>query len=143
MKKKIFFILIGLMLLIIQVGLVSAGYIIQYYSKKKMGMMRYLVYKNRDFESNLFNSNLMIIYRLLLILLLILSVVLICKYFRKGVLLILLNLMLCFISLVGLVLMIKFSTSEFLGYYFVLIAIMGSAVLQLIKLILYCFCTCR
>ncbi|MGF7057981.1 hypothetical protein [Brassicibacter mesophilus] len=52
---------------LLQIVLIIGAFILQYFSNKKMGVARYLVYKNGQFEAGLFSSNMILVYKLLTI----------------------------------------------------------------------------
>lgn len=67
----------------LQFCIVVAVILLDYFSKKKMGVMRYVVYKNRELQITLFNPQFLLIYKIILIVFAILSIITIILTFTK------------------------------------------------------------
>ena len=135
MKNKVIEKIIKILSSTLQVLILLPPIVLQYLSDKKMGVKRYLIFKKSIFPKEVFTTNLMFMYKLMLILGIVIGIVLLVYYSIKktnGVLVksaikvILLN----FIAVV-------FAFSEIfeglLTYHFFLIAIFVIIILQYIK----------
>lgn len=134
--KKALKLIIKIFISMIQFALITSAVMLQYYSKKKMGVMRYLVYKNRVFESSLFNGAMNSVYKLILILGIIIGVVLLYKAMKKESKFIFSSLLCLILNIAGLVLIFNNISSAYLGYYFFLIALFGVIFIQYLKVML-------
>nr|WP_243153133.1 hypothetical protein [Clostridium sporogenes] len=65
MKKK--YNIFNLILSIIQIIFILPALILENLSKKKMGVIRYLVFKKEEFSAGIFNANNLIIYKWILL----------------------------------------------------------------------------
>ncbi|MBO0564622.1 hypothetical protein EXQ39_17135, partial [Clostridium botulinum] len=65
MKKK--YNIFNLILSIIQIIFILPSLILENLSKKKMGVIRYLVFKKEEFSAGFFNANNLIIYKWILL----------------------------------------------------------------------------
>ncbi|NFA14896.1 hypothetical protein EXM43_18780 [Clostridium botulinum] len=65
MKKK--YNIFNLILSIIQIIFILPALILENLSKKKMGVIRYLIFKKEEFSSGIFNTNNLIIYKWVLL----------------------------------------------------------------------------
>ncbi len=130
MKKKNVFYLLGTLLVII--GL-TGSYLLHYFTKRRMGMARYVLYKNRNWESLYPMDG---IIRGAVVLFILLSVLLFIVYLfnKKESRIVVFDLAASFIMAGGFaVFSILQDTQSFRAYYFILIAFGFSVLIQMIK----------
>ena len=68
---------------IVQLFTIVAVTLLEYLSKKKMGVMRYVMYKNNELQTTLFNTQLLLFYKIILIVIATLLLILIIFAFNK------------------------------------------------------------
>ena len=113
--------------------------VLQYYSGRRMGMMRYLVYEKGVFTEGVFSPGLMNIYIVILVILIAYFIFFLIKNHRKSMqnshmAAIILGLV---ISLSGMIFMFLPSLQDLLAYHFFLIAIFIQVILQVIRTAFY------
>lgn len=133
--KKVFSFIITL----IQVLMIIPPVVLQYYSGRRMGMMRYLVYEKGTFTEGVFSPSLMNIYKAILVISIVYFIFLLIMNHRKSMqnshmAAIILGLV---ISLSGMVFMFLPSLQDLLAYHFFLIAIFIQVILQVIRTAFY------
>lgn len=133
--KKVFSFIITL----IQVLMIIPPVVLQYYSGRRMGMMRYLVYEKGVFTEGVFSPGLMNIYIVILVILIAYFIFFLIKNHRKSMqnshmAAIILGLV---ISLSGMIFMFLPSLQDLLAYHFFLIAIFIQVILQVIRTAFY------
>lgn len=133
--KKVFSFIITL----IQVLMIIPPVVLQYYSGRRMGMMRYLVYEKGVFTEGVFSPGLMNIYKVILAISIVYFIFFLIKNHRKSMqnshmAAIILGLV---ISLFGMIFMFLPSLQDLLAYHFFLIAIFIQVILQVIRTAFY------
>jgi hypothetical protein len=133
--KKVFSFIITL----IQVFMIIPPVVLQYYSGRRMGMMRYLVYEKGVFTEGVFSPGLMNIYKVILVISIVYFISFLIRNHRKSMqnshmAAIILGLV---ISLFGMIFMFLPSLQDLLAYHFFLIAIFIQVILQAIRTAFY------
>lgn len=133
--KKVF----SFIITFIQVLMIIPPVVLQYYSGRRMGMMRYLVYEKGVFTEGVFSPGLMNIYKVILVLAIVYFIFFLIKNHRKSMqnshmAAITLGLV---ISLSGMIFMFLPSLQGLLAYHFFLIAIFIQVILQVIRTAFY------
>lgn len=123
---------------ILQVLIAASSLILQYLSDKKMGVMRYLAYKNMVFPKETFTPPVMFIIKVFLITGIIICILLLAikskrKENRKFTKILINALILNIISAVFI--LSKFFVN-FAAYYFILISLIAVTIFQFIKVIM-------
>lgn len=128
-------------LTIMQIIVLIPAIVLEYLSDKKMGVVRYLVFKRQIYEHGIFNSRLMNIYKSLLIVTFFIVIIMIIyksiktrsnKFIMSGLITIIINIF-CVIFIISK----KSVALE--AYHFFIIAIFIIIILQYFKLILDSF----
>lgn len=134
MKNKI----IRNIMTVFQILLLIPPMLLQYLSYKKMGVMRYLVFKKKVFSEGMFNPSLVYIYKILLLLGIVISIVILLCNVRKKINNTLVRSLLGVILINSLATFCIFSNAfeKLLAYHFFLIVIFLIVALQYIKVIL-------
>lgn len=138
MKTNVKIIFINIMLTALQIGVIIPVLLLEYFSTRKMGVMRYLVYINRKYEATILNSLQIIIYKYILIISIIFCSILLTynilknryKLFTQSLIF---NLIL---NLCGIVIIFSKLINTLNAYFFFLISIFVIVILQYIKCIL-------
>ncbi|WPC43244.1 hypothetical protein [Clostridium sp. JS66] len=129
---------IKIILTIMQMIVLIPGIVLEYLSDKKMGVIRYLVFKRQAYEQGIFNSSLMNIYKSLLIATFFIVIIMIIyksikiksnKFIKSGLITVIINL-LCIIFIISK----KAVALE--AYHFFVIAIFIIVILECLKFIL-------
>ncbi|HDK7137463.1 TPA: hypothetical protein PTV42_000805 [Clostridium botulinum] len=81
MKKK--YNIFNLILSIIQIIFILPALILENLSKKKMGVIRYLIFKKEEFSSGIFNTNNLIIYKWILLFISIIIIIILIVNMKK------------------------------------------------------------
>lgn len=132
MIKKFFYWIFS----VLQVLLLISAYAIQYFSMKKMGMMRYVVFKNHSWENQ---YPMVAIQYSVIALLVVLAVISILLYLRrkytlgKGALRMILAQVI--ITLVFVFFTVTYSTESYRSYYFISIILAIILLIQAIKVL--------
>ena len=119
----------------LQVLILLPPIVLQYLSDKKMGVKRYLIFKKSIFPKELFTTNLMFMFKTMLILGIIIGIGLLIYYFIKKAnnALIKSAIKITILNLIALVFVVSEHFQELLTYHFFLIAIFVIIILQYIK----------
>ena len=129
--------IINVILAVIQVFIFAPSILLEYLSEEKMGVMRYLVFKKRIYEETFFDSYFMNLYKLVLIIGIVICVILfiynyvkiIDKSLTKSIIVAIVA------NLTGIVFIVDKHMQLLNAYYFFLISIFITIVLQYIKLL--------
>ncbi|SEF87087.1 hypothetical protein SAMN05660865_01217 [Caloramator fervidus] len=113
-------------LFLIQMFLIALVGVLQFFSKKRMGVARYLIFKNSLFENTVFKAEFIKFYLILSMFFLLLSLIVFYKLKKKAIFLIILNL-----ALILLLLCKTFNTR-----YFFIIILLLDIFIEVIKLII-------
>ncbi|HZK53507.1 MAG TPA: hypothetical protein VFC84_04875 [Desulfosporosinus sp.] len=128
--KNIIYIIVALMDLL----LISGALILQYYSDEKMGVMRYLVSMNYEFDKGWFNPSLIKLYTITLetefVICLFILIYSLLKKKRRAVLQVWALALIANVS--GYIVLRTHLFSDLKAYYFIVIAILSIAFLQLL-----------
>jgi hypothetical protein len=121
----------------IQILVFIPSILLEYFSTEKMGVIRYLVFKKQRFEETLFNSHLINLYKLILILgILICIILLIYNYNKMRDIRLTKTIIAAIVSnLTGIIFIFNKHIELLNAYYFFLIAIFIITALQYIKLV--------
>lgn len=125
-------------LTVMQILALSAAIVLEYLSGKKMGVMRYLVFKRRMYELTIFTPHLAILYKILLVIGAIGCCILVihCIYKRWGRHPMTLIVQALIMNMIGVAFSFFVNIEQLMAYYFFLIAVFIIVVLQYIKLTL-------
>ncbi len=128
---------IKIIFIIMQVAALIPAVVLEYLSDKKMGVMRYLVFKKRIYEESTFNANLMKIYIMLLIGMAIISFLMLIYNIVKAKNSKLKNIIMnsFVINLMGIIFIVWKKTLNLQAYHFFLISVFIIIVLQYAKLV--------
>ncbi|NFC22978.1 hypothetical protein EXN04_19695 [Clostridium botulinum] len=137
MKKK--YNIFNLILSIIQIIFILPALILENLSKKKMGVIRYLIFKKEEFSSGIFNTNNLIIYKWVLLFISIIIIIIFIVNMKKKLkckinffIIILLNIILfLFVSYEGIF--------NLQAYHFFIIEIFIIMIIEYIKLFINIF----
>ncbi len=123
---------------IIQIIAFIPAIVFEYLSSKKMGVMRYLLYKQHLYEQNQFNANLMSTYKIILIILLSISCIMLIYNIvkMKNSYIIKSQLYAITINLIGIIFITLKNSLDLKAYYFFFIGILVSIVLEYLRLTL-------
>lgn len=129
-------VIFGSVLTVMQISALSAAIMLEYLSTKRMGVMRYLVFKRRDYESTIFTPHLTILYKIFLAIgalgCCILATYCIHKrWCRRTKTLIVQTLI---VNMIGVAFCSFVNIQQLMAYYFFLMAVFIIVVLQYIKL---------
>ena len=135
MKNKIIETIIKISLSTLQILILIPPIVLQYLSDKKMGVKRYLIFKKSIFPKEIFTSNLMYMFKVMLILGIIIGIVLLIYYSIKKVNSALVKSAIKMIILNFMAMAFVFSKhfEGLLTYHFFLISIFVIILLQYIK----------
>lgn len=124
-------------LTLIQILVFIPSILLEYFSTEKMGVIRYLVFKKQRFEETLFNSHLINLYKLILILgILICIILLIYNYNKMRDIRLTKTIIAAIVSnLTGIIFIFNKHIELLNAYYFFLVAIFIITALQYIKLV--------
>lgn len=130
-KEKI----IRILICTLQVFILIPPIVLQYLSDKKMGVKRYLIFKKSIFPKEIFTSDLMFMYKVMLILGIIIGIILLVYYSIKKVnrALVKLAINVIILNFIAVVLVFSKPFEGLLTYHFFLIAIFVIIILQYIK----------
>ena len=132
MIKKLFYWIFS----VLQVLLLISAYAIQYFSMKKMGMMRYVVFKNHSWENQYPIGAIQYIVIALLVVLAVISILLYVrrKYtlYKSTLRMILAQVI---ITLIFVFFTVTYSTESYRSYYFISIILAIITVIQAIKIL--------
>lgn len=119
----------------LQVIILIFPIVLQYLSDKKMGVKRYLIFKKSIFSKEIFTSNLMFTYKLMLILGFIIGISILIHYFIKKVNSALMKsaIKVTILNLIAIAFAFSKYFEELLTYHFFLVAIFAIIILQYIK----------
>lgn len=123
---------------ILQVLIAASSLILQYLSDKKMGVMRYLAYKNMVFPKETFTPPVILIIKVFLITGIIICILLLAikskrKENRKFIK-ILINALI--LNIIAAVFILSKFFVNFAAYYFILISLIAVTIFQFIKVIM-------
>ena len=129
---------IGIFFDILSIACLIGGYIIQYYTKRKLGMLRWVVYQEAKWQERLPLDILKYVYIILLILL----VVGLCKLFGGKIKENVISICLMVVMTVIYICACIFMTNEVVRSSFLIITLIGiGAFIQIIKcMIVICIC---
>ena len=144
--SKLFFILLN----IIQVILFIIAYILDFLSRKKMGVMRHFVYKNSKLNETYNMENVINILCIIIILIAVFALInlivfiykrkikicLSLKFFHKMYFYIL-NISLIILSILFIIFLKYFSSEKTLAYYYINLIFLIVYIIEFIKLIIY------
>ena len=135
MKNKVIEKIIKILSSTLQVLILFPPIVLQYLSDKKMGVKRYLIFEKSIFTKEIFTTNLMYMYKLMLIFGIIIGIALLVYYSIKKVNSALVKSAIKVIILNFIALVFAFSEpfEGLLTYHFFLIAIFVIIILQYIK----------
>lgn len=138
MKNIIIKKVIKVLITIVQVFILIPPLVLQYLSDKKMGVKRYLVFKRAMYPKEIFTTSLMGVYKFMLILGIIISIILLIHYSIKKVKCTFVKSLTKIIILNLLAIFCVFSKQfeGLLTYHFFLIAIFVIIILQYTKVLL-------
>lgn len=130
--KKVIKRSLNIVLIILQLISILGVIILQYLSTRKMGVAQYLSYKNIKFKEQLFRPEFLNIYKIVLIVILIVSIILLfyklarskSRKLNKGLIIVPL------LSVMGIGFILFTNSMELRGYYFFIIAIFLNIVIQ-------------
>ena len=127
----------NVILAVIQVFIFAPSILLEYLSEEKMGVMRYLVFKKRIYEETIFNSYFTNLYKLVLIIGIVICVILFIYNYGKIIDMRLTKSIIAAIvaNLTGIVFMFNKNIQLLNAYYFFLISIFITIILQYIKLL--------
>ncbi len=127
--------IIKIILSIVQVLILIPPFLLQYLSNKKMGVMRYLVFKKKIFSEGMFSPEHIYIYKAIIILGLVLCIVLLIYNFNKKIYFAFVKSLICSIVMNLIIILLAFINAfeKLLANYFFLIAFFVIIVLQYIK----------
>lgn len=116
----------------IQVLIIIPPIVFQYYSDRRMGMMRYLVYKKSTYSEGIFSPSLMNIYKVIFIASILYFIFLLIRNYRRSdqnfhMTAVIFGLI---ISFAGTIFLFSASMQDLLAYHFFLIAIFIQIILQ-------------
>lgn len=122
---------------LLDVFLLSGALILQYYADKKMGVMRYLVFMRYEFEKGWFNPYLMKLYTISLEVgfIICLGVLIFSIRKQKERVIIWVSALAMVANVIGYILVTSHIASDLRAYYFILLAILSIAFLQLLVLV--------
>jgi len=122
---------------LLDVFLLSGALILQYYADKKMGVMRYLVFMGYEFEKGWFNPNLMKLYTISLEagFIICLGIWIFSMRQKKDRVILRASALAMVADVIGYILITSHIVSNLKAYYFILIAILSIALLQLLVLV--------
>jgi hypothetical protein len=135
MKNKVIEKIIKILCSALQILILLPPIVLQYLSDKKMGVKRYLIFKKSIFPKEVFTTNLMFIYKLMLILGIVIGIVLLVHYSIKKTNRVLVKSAIKVILLNFIAVVFAFSKifEGLLTYHFFLVAIFVIIILQYIK----------
>lgn len=135
MKNKIIETIIKISLSTLQTLILIPPIVLQYLSDKKMGVKRYLIFKKSIFPKEIFTTNLMGMYKLMLILGIIIGIALLVYYSIKKVNRALAKsaIKVIILNFIAIVFVFLKQFQGLLTYHFFLIAIFVIIILQYIK----------
>ena len=135
MKNKAIEKIIKIIFSTLQVLILIPPIVLQYLSDKKMGVKRYLIFKKSIFPKEIFTTNLMFMYKLMLILGIIIGIVLLIYYSSKKVnrALAKFAIKMIILNFVAMVFIFSKQFQGLLTYHFFLISIFVIIILQYIK----------
>ena len=135
MKNKVIEKTIKILSSTLQVLIFFSPIILQYLSDKKMGVKRYLIFKKSIFAKEIFTTNLMSMFKLMLILGIIIGIVLLVYYSIKKVnsALVKSAIKVIILNFIAMVFAFLEPFEGLLTYHFFLIAIFVIIILQYIK----------
>lgn len=135
MKKSIIKKIIRIILTIVQVLILIPPIVLQYFSDRKMGVKRYLVFKKAMFSKETFTPNVMFTVKLVLIFGTTICIFLLAYYALKKVnnFIIKSSIKLIILNIAVIVCMFSKQFEELLSYHFFLIAAFVIIILQYIK----------
>lgn len=130
--------IIKTILTIVQVLMLIAPIILQYLSDKKMGVKRYLIFKQGVFSKEIFTTNAMFMLKIMLILGISIGIVILAYYSLKKINNFLVKplLKLIIVEIVAIFCVFTKQFEELLTYHFFLIAVFVIVILQHIKVFL-------
>lgn len=130
--------IIGYILDFVQILVFILPVILEYYSREKMGVIRYLVFKNQGFQKTIFTLQLISLYKCILFSSFILCTILLIYNYNKIRYIGLTKTIISAIvfNLVGIVFMLNKHIELLNSYYFFLISIFTIIILQYIKLLI-------
>jgi hypothetical protein len=138
MKNTVIKKITKIIITIVQVLILVAPLLLQYLSDKKMGVKRYLVFKKTMFSKEIFTSNIILAFKIMLILGSIICIFLLLNYFLKKI-----NntsvkslLKVTLLNMAAAFCVFSKNFEELLAYHFFLVAIFVIIVLQYIKAVL-------
>ena len=122
---------------LLDVFLLSGALILQHYADKKMGVMRYLVFMGYEFEKGWFNPNLMKLYTISLEagFIICLGIWIFSMRQKKDRVILRASALAMVADVIGYILITSHIVSNLKAYYFILIAILSIALLQLLVLV--------
>lgn len=127
---------------ILQVLLLIAAYAIQYFSMKKMGMMRYVVYLNHEWEAK-YPINSIKYAAIIFLIIFCITVILYVKTKKRNYMMSKRNLLMLIaniiITLIFVLLTLILSTENYRSYYFTSLILAIIALIQNIKILLILF----
>jgi hypothetical protein len=135
MKKKLIETVTKILISTLQVLILLPPMVLQYLSDKKMGVKRYLIFKKSILPKELFTTNLMFMYKLMLILGIIIGISLLMYYSIKKVNRTLAKsaIKVIILNFIAMVFIFSSHSQGLLTYHFFLIAIFVIIMLQYIK----------
>lgn len=130
--------ILNVLFFILQLAIIAGAMVLEYLSHKKMGMMRYLVFKKRVYEETLFNSQYMYVYKWLFIIGVVIGLVWIAYAMvkiknRKIIGMILFSIIL---HIIGIMLIVSPYMVQLKAYHFFFIAVMMDIVIQYVRIFL-------
>lgn len=137
MKKK--YNIFNLILSIIQIIFILPALILENLSKKKMGVIRYLVFKKEEFSAGFFNANNLIIYKWILLFISIIIIIIFIVNMKKKLKY---KMNLFIIILLNIILFLFVSYEEIFkleAYHFFIIEIFIIMIIEYIKLFINIF----
>ena len=135
MKNKVREKAIKILCSALQVLIMIVPVVLQYLSDKKMGVKRYLIFKKSIFSKEVFTTNLMFMYKLMLILGIIIGIVLLIYYFIKKAnsALVKSAIKVIILNFIAIVFIFLKHFEELITYHYFLIAIFIIIILEYIK----------
>ena len=135
MKNRVIEKVIKILISTLQVFILIPPIVLQYLSDKKMGIKRYLIFKSAMFPKEIFTSDLMFMYKCMLILGLMIGIVLLVYYSTKKInsILIKYSIKVIILNLIAMAFVFSNHFQGLLAYHFFLIAIFVIIILQYIK----------
>lgn len=136
MKTGNYLTIINFALSILQLGSLLAAGLLHYFSDKKMGAMRHLVYKNRQFASGIFSPEFLQVYKTIVIVGMVFTCLLLCySYFKDKQFVPKKSLVhLLLLQVVTLVTLYINGLLITKAYYYILIALFSVVLIQTLKL---------